>query len=180
MTRDYLLLSAAMLSLSAAGAFAAAPTKPTENKQPEKQEFGAHERPWAKDYLADRQCEAAPAEEEKAPGLLESKEKVELRLRDPQATATAPLDAAVADTTAALKAIQAERERLKTEWKELEDARALVELASYRTREEMSALSTLRGEVAMLIDELEIREDANIDRVSDLVKNLNSKDAARL
>lgn len=180
MSRVRLLLSAAFIAC-ATSADAAAPAKPTESKQPEKQEFGVHERPWAKDYLAGQECAAEPETlEERAPGLIESKNKVELRLMNPDAAAPAPLNAALADTTAALDAISEERKRLEAEWKELEDARAVTELASRRAREEISALSRLRDDVAGLINELEIREDANIERVSDLVKNLSSKDAARL
>lgn len=180
MTRARLLLCAAFIAC-ATSADAAAPAKPKENKQPEKQEFGAHERPWARDYLAGQDCAAEPETlEERAPGLIESKEKVELRLQNPEAAAPAPLNAALADTTAALDAIRAERTRLDAEWNELHDARAVTELASRRAREELAALSRLRDDVAALIDELEIREDANIERVSDLVKNLSAKDAARL
>lgn len=180
MTRPVLLLSTAIMLIGTINT-AAAPANPTENKQPEKQEFGAHDRPWARNYLTSGQCETqAVSTDDHAPGLMDSKNKVELRLKDPKALTPAPLDAALADTSAALEAVRRERKRLEQEWKELEDARAVVALASRRTKEELSALSILRTEVSNLIEELEIREDANIERVSDLVKNLNAKDAARL
>ncbi|WP_428410360.1 hypothetical protein [Hyphococcus sp.] len=181
MRRHRFLLSVAILLAGASAAEAAKPAaKPTENKQPEKQEFGAHDRPWAKDYLK-QECEAPfPGLEERAPGLIESKAKVEFRLQEPDAVAPAPLSAALADTTAALEAIRTERERLEEEWRRLNDERAIVAVASRRAKEELDALAQLRGEVSDLIDELEIREDANIERITELVKNLNAKDAARL
>ena len=181
MNRQILFLGTAFAALSLTGStLASAPKKPTENKQAEKQEFGAHERPWAKDYLAKQSCEAASEPGERSPGLLEAKEKVEDRLQNPNALAPAPLNAALTDTTAAMTAIRQERKRLETEWRELEDARALLELASRRTHEEMAALSKLRTEVSGLIDELETRESENVERIAELVKNLSAKDASRL
>jgi len=103
-----------------------------------------------------------------------------MRIKNPENVQPAPLDAAIADTTAALTAIREERAQLEKEWRELADARALVEVASRRAQEEIAALSALRDEVSGLIDELEVRESENIAKVSELVENLKTKDAARL
>lgn len=179
MSLRFSLISASCL-LAAFNAAASDKTLETQNKQRDKQEFGAHDRPWAKDSLtveSARQVdnEAAPS----APGLLQSKACVEQSMFGEPTSARA-IQASVINVNAALSAVREERDRLGQERRNLADMRALNEAATRRVQEEMAALRAMRNEVAGLIDELERKEDENIARVVELVENLTAKDAARI
>lgn len=177
MTIRFSLISASCL-LAAASAAAGDQTLETQNKQRDKQEFGAHDRPWAKDSLmADR-----PVLEDGSvtpPGLLQSKACVEQSLLGEPSTARA-IHAGVVNVNAALSAIRKEHDRLDEERLKIADMRALSEAAMRRAQEEMAALRVLRDDVASLIDELERKESENISRVVELIENLSAKDAARI
>ncbi len=182
-----LLTASALIAFSAAVAAAppaaeAVNDRESQNKQRDKQEFGAHDRPWAKDKLSspDGQPGGGFAFDSAAPGLAQSKACVEEAILSGETVSARMLNAAVLNTTAALDAVKEERARIDDQRQSLADMRALTEAASRRAREELQALRDLREEVAGLIDELERREDANIARVVELVRNLSAKDAARI
>ena len=180
-----LLTASALIAFSAAVAAAppAAGTindRESQNKQRDKQEFGAHSRPWAKDKLSSDGTVFSFDSDPAAPGLAQSKACVEEAILGGEIASARALNAAVLNTSAALDAVKEERGRIDAERRGLADARALTEAASRRAQEELAALRGLREEVAGLIDELERREDANIARVVELVRNLSAKDAARI
>ena len=181
-----LFTSSVLIAFSAAVAAAppasdsAADERESQNKQRDKQEFGAHDRPWAKDKLTAQDGAVIFDSNPSAPGLMQSKACVEEAVFGGPAASQRALSAAFVNTNAALTAIRDERVRLDDERRSIADMRALTEAASRRAQEELSALRQLRDEVAGLIDELEQREDANIARVVELVGNLSAKDAARI
>ena len=163
----------AILSAVCAAAQAADDKTETQNKQRDKQEFGAHERPWAQEYSMD-------PDDATVPGIAESKARIEEALQNPEGAAAKTINARLVNTQAALEAIREERLRLDEERQALADARALAEAAGRRVQEEMAQLKVLRDDVAALIDELERKEDENIARVVELVSNLSAKNAARI
>lgn len=152
----------------------------TQNKQRDKQEFGAHDRPWAQDSLtAERAPQIDDENAVSAPGLLQSKACVEQSMFGEPSSARA-IQASVINVNAALSAVKRERDRLDEERRTIADMRALNEAAMGRVQEEMAALRAMRNDVAALIDELEHKEDENIARVVELIENLSAKDAARI
>ena len=167
-----LLAVPAILSAVCAAAQAADDKTETQNKQRDKQEFGAHERPWAQEYSMDPDTTV--------PGIAESKTRIEEALQNPEGASAKTINARLVNTQAALEAIREERLRLDEERQALADARALAEATGRRVQEEMAQLKVLRDDVAALIDELERKEDENIARVVELVSNLSAKDAARI
>lgn len=167
-----LLAVPAVFGAICAAAHAADDKTETQNKQRDKQEFGAHERPWAQEYSMDPDTTV--------PGIAESKTRIEEALQNPEGASAKTINARLVNTQAALEAIREERLRLDEERRALADARALAEAAGRRVQEEMAQLKVLRDDVAALIDELERKEDENIARVVELVSNLSAKNAARI
>ena len=170
--RRALLTHLSILAL-ASSAYAEAPPaeEPTKQKAPD--EFGTHERPWARNVMNEP---AAGTGVPAPPGLAENAKRIEAAVGGkPVAPPLANVDAA-----GAMRAIREERAQLNAEWAKLKDARALLTATSQRTSQEMTRLAALRDETAKLIDELERREDENVDRVVKVLSTMNTKDAARL
>ncbi len=161
---------------------AAAPEVPqTEKKGIEKkeEEFGDHERPWAKDAMSEDSSAVVEKEPERR-GLAQSQREIAEALARDELPIPAARISSMAAVTEVLATINEEREQLREEWAVLADYKAEVALANRRALEEIERLQDLRVEVAALIDELEIKEDENLTRVVGVVSNMSSKNAARL
>ncbi|MGF1457234.1 MAG: MotE family protein [Alphaproteobacteria bacterium] len=136
-------------------------------------EFGAHRRPWARDLLAESSTDAQAAQSSDA------------------ATAAAAtcsyldtLDAAIArayiEPVETMRALDQERERLKTEARSVQDARALAEATIIRAEQEVKQLSVLRRDIQALLTTLETESQADIDRMRSLYETMKPKAAAEI
>ena len=179
-TSSILLAFAAAVAATPPASDGAGEERESQNKQRDKQEFGVHDRPWARNKLTSTGNAISFDSENAGPGLIQSKACVENAMLGGAAASERALSASVVNVNAALSAVRQEQTRLDDERQSVADMRALAEAASRRAQEELDALRLLRDEVAGLIDELERREDANIARVVELVGNLSAKDAARI
>ncbi|MEM0928837.1 MAG: hypothetical protein AAGI89_06050 [Pseudomonadota bacterium] len=153
----------------------------TEKKGVEKkeEEFGDHERPWADDALAENPVAVADERPERR-GLAQSQREIAESLKRDELPIPAARVSSMAAVTEVLATISEEREKLRDEWASLADYKAEVALANRRALEEIERLEDLRTEVMALIDELETKEDENLQRVVAVVANMSSKNAARL
>ncbi len=136
-------------------------------------EFGAHDRPWARDLLAD-----APDQDPAIEGTDGD-------------TTTAPacsyldtLDTAIArayvEPVETMRALDQERERLKYEARSVQEARALAEATIIRAEQEVKQLSDLRRDIEALVTTLESEAQADIDRMRSLYESMKPKAAAEI
>ena len=153
----------------------------TEKKGQEKKsdEFGDHERPWAEDALTSAPVVAAEEKPERR-GLAQSQKEIQEALKRDDLPIPAARVSSMAAVTEVLATISEEREKLREEWAKLADYKAEMALANRRALEEIERLQDLRTEVMALIDELETKEDENLQRVVAVVANMSAKNAARL
>ncbi|MEM7740520.1 MAG: hypothetical protein AAF225_06935 [Pseudomonadota bacterium] len=162
-----------------------APAPETTSSDPKKdqdnldEEFGDHDRPWAEDALGNEEVVDTSKPPERR-GLAQSQREIEESLKRNELPIPAARVSSMAAVTEVLATISKEREQLREEWSTLADYKAEVALANRRALEEIDRLRDLRTEVLALIDELETKEDENLEKVVAVVANMSSKNAARL
>ena len=182
MMRVFLIAGSASASVAAPVVMLAAPSADDSKDDAEIEnvgEFGDHERPWADDVL-DEQYQAQDDQEPERRGLVQSQERISELLDREELPLPAARVSSMAAVTEVLATISEERTALAEEWQALEDQKAEIALANRRALEEIERLEDLRTEVSALIDELEVKEDENLQRVIAVVSNMTSRNAARL
>ncbi len=174
-----------MLLLAAVStAFSADAAEPQAGQKRDTTEFGVHDRPWADDVLSaadPTELRADPALS-CAAGLEEAVRWIESAIEPLARGEDLPsvVRHGYIEATASLALLSQERARIEQEREALADAEALTVAAARRVREEIEALKTLKAEVAGMIETLEKKEDAHIDRLMTVYLGMQAKDAARL
>lgn len=136
-------------------------------------EFGTHNRPWARDLLA----EAEAKDSEQDAGRSSNS--------DPQTcTFLDTLDSAIAqayvEPIQTMKALDRERTRLADEALRVKEARALAEATIIRAEQDTERLAALRQEITGLLTTLESEAEADIERMRSLYETMKPKAAAEI
>lgn len=185
MIRVFILAGVSTAAIAVPIAMMTAPVQEDEdtreqNKSEEVREFGNHERPWASDVLSSEYIAGQSEDDVTKRGLVQSQERIAEMLDREELPLPAARVSSMAAVTEVLATISEERTRLEEEWEALDDKKAEIALANRRALEEIERLEDLRSEVAALIDELEVKQDENLEHVVAVVGNMTAKNAARL